>query len=242
MENTYIGNRIHTLRKEQGLTQDQLADKLAITYQAVSKWENGVACPDIMMIPQIADIFHVSIDSLFREVSLEQPSLKREIDEEGFKDVGPILEHNNLVWENDETIRIVVCKGHELLEVAPDSVHDIEVTIEGPALNIYSQFSVSCEEVRGNINAGGDIECEGVGGNANAGGNISCEDVRGNLTAGGNVEAEDVNGSVTAGNNVSCEDVGNYVKAGNTVECEDIHGDASAGVSINCESIAGSVK
>ena len=65
MDNNVIGNNIAKWRKEKGMTQDQLAEKLAVSAQAVSKWENGVSMPDITLVPQLAEIFHVTIDQLF---------------------------------------------------------------------------------------------------------------------------------------------------------------------------------
>jgi transcriptional regulator with XRE-family HTH domain len=49
-------------RKAKNLTQEQLTEKLGISFQAVSKWETGMAYPDIKLLPQIASIFQVSID------------------------------------------------------------------------------------------------------------------------------------------------------------------------------------
>ena len=59
-----IGRRITQLRKEQGMTQEELAQKLDVTSQAVSKWENDVSCPDISILPQLADILHTTTDYL----------------------------------------------------------------------------------------------------------------------------------------------------------------------------------
>ena len=63
--NEILGSNIMRLRKENDLTQEQLANGLGITYQAVSKWETGVSSPDISMLPLLADLFEVSIDELF---------------------------------------------------------------------------------------------------------------------------------------------------------------------------------
>lgn len=63
MEST-LGKRITARRKQLGLTQDQLAEKLGLTAQAVSKWENDLSCPDISILPKLADIFGISIDEL----------------------------------------------------------------------------------------------------------------------------------------------------------------------------------
>ncbi|QBE96002.1 hypothetical protein PMF13cell1_01529 [Blautia producta] len=59
-----FGDRISFLRKLKELTQAQLAEKLGISAQAVSKWESGLSCPDIMMLVPLADIFGVSTDVL----------------------------------------------------------------------------------------------------------------------------------------------------------------------------------
>ena len=59
-----IGRRITQLRKEQGMTQEELAQKLDVSSQAVSKWENDVSCPDISILPQLADILHTTTDYL----------------------------------------------------------------------------------------------------------------------------------------------------------------------------------
>ncbi len=59
-----IGSKIKELRKKQDITQEKLAAYLNISYQAVSKWENNLALPDITLIPQIADFFGVTADEL----------------------------------------------------------------------------------------------------------------------------------------------------------------------------------
>ena len=56
------GMRIADLRKQKGLTQEQLADRLGVSYQSVSRWENGVTYPDIEFLPAIAKYFSVSLD------------------------------------------------------------------------------------------------------------------------------------------------------------------------------------
>ena len=60
-----IGNKIKQLRYKARFTQEQLAEKLNVSAQAVSKWENAVTMPDISLLPQLAEAFGVSIDELF---------------------------------------------------------------------------------------------------------------------------------------------------------------------------------
>lgn len=63
MEET-LGKRISAGRKKLGLTQDALAEKLGVTAQAVSKWENDQSCPDITMLPKLAELFDTTTDAL----------------------------------------------------------------------------------------------------------------------------------------------------------------------------------
>lgn len=60
-----IGNTIRALRTEKQMTQASLAAALGVQYQSVSKWETGTTLPDTAMLPRIADVFGVSIDTLF---------------------------------------------------------------------------------------------------------------------------------------------------------------------------------
>ena len=60
-----IGNKIKQLRKQRGITQEQLANSIGISFQAVSKWENGIALPDINLAPILARYFGISMDELF---------------------------------------------------------------------------------------------------------------------------------------------------------------------------------
>ena len=60
-----MGSIIRRLRKERGLTQEELAELLGITYQAVSKWENNTGMPDISQIVPLANVFGVTTDTIF---------------------------------------------------------------------------------------------------------------------------------------------------------------------------------
>lgn len=59
-----IGKRIAELRKNKGLKQEELAEMLGVSGQAVSKWENDQTCPDISLLPQLAKILGVTVDEL----------------------------------------------------------------------------------------------------------------------------------------------------------------------------------
>ena len=59
-----IGKRIALLRKEKGLTQEELASHMGVSPQAVSKWENDQTCPDISALPKLSRLLGVSVDEL----------------------------------------------------------------------------------------------------------------------------------------------------------------------------------
>ena len=60
-----FAEKLQKLRKQNGLSQERLAEKLNVSRQAVSKWERAVCCPDISLLPALADTFGISIDLLF---------------------------------------------------------------------------------------------------------------------------------------------------------------------------------
>lgn len=59
-----IGKRIGLLRRQKGLTQEELANHMGVSPQAVSKWENDQTCPDISALPKLAQLFGVTVDEL----------------------------------------------------------------------------------------------------------------------------------------------------------------------------------
>jgi len=71
MENT-IGKRIAQLRKEKNFTQEDLAQMMEVSAQAVSKWENDLTCPDISSLPKLAKILGVTVDELLSGKALEK--------------------------------------------------------------------------------------------------------------------------------------------------------------------------
>jgi transcriptional regulator with XRE-family HTH domain len=73
-----MGQIIRRLRKERNLTQEELAEQLNITYQAVSRWENGTGMPDISQVVPLANVFGVTTDVLF---GVNSTNADKEVDE-----------------------------------------------------------------------------------------------------------------------------------------------------------------
>lgn len=70
-----IGKRIAILRREKELKQDELAEMLNVSPQAISKWENNQTCPDISLLPRLAEIFGVTVDELLTGKKEMQPAV-----------------------------------------------------------------------------------------------------------------------------------------------------------------------
>ena len=187
-------------RKRLDLTQEGLALKLGVTNQAVSKWESGQSCPDIALLPSLADLFGITIDELFgREAPKAPPGLP---------------------WPNDGILRVVLYAGHQHIGSRAGAARDIHFCYEGPALNIESELSVNCDDVMGNVTAGGSVNCDDVYGSVSAQGNVACDDVRGNIQAAGNVTCDSVDGDIHAGGNVNCDEASGDIHAGGSVYCD----------------------
>lgn len=173
-----LGNMIAQYRKRLNITQESLAQQLGVTNQAVSKWESDQCCPDVMLLPKLADIFGIAIDELFGRTSVHQVS--------------------GLPWADDKTLRAVLYRGHTLLRNEP-AAREITFTYKGEALNIDSAFSVACGDVGGKIDAGANVNCGNVDGDVDAGANVTCGNVSGNVDAGANILCGSIGGNADAG-------------------------------------------
>ncbi len=92
MKKQTLGVMIASIRKERGMTQLDLAEKMGVTDKAVSKWERDLSCPDVNSIPQLAEILGVSVDELMQVKDItkgtsSQDNIKGIIDT-AFKGVG----------------------------------------------------------------------------------------------------------------------------------------------------------
>lgn len=75
---TDLGKRIKELRKAKNITQEQLAEYLEVSSQAVSRWETGLTCPDISNLPRLAELFSITVDEL---LGVNEEKKRREINE-----------------------------------------------------------------------------------------------------------------------------------------------------------------
>lgn len=212
-----INEQIAELRKAKGLTQEQLAELLGISNQAVSKWESGLNCPDIALIPELAKILGVSVSELFGDAEKKQ--------------------ENDIVTDEKSDIRIVVMKGntiireHAFTESMRKGLEQLIITLKGNCHNLECVGNAVIQgDVLENATAGDALTCVNVGGNVNAGDGVTCGNVGGSINAGDAVQCGDITGSVHAGDSVSCGDVGGDITCGDGVTVTgDVKGNISCG-------------
>ena len=83
-----LGKRISENRKAKNIKQDELAEMLLVSPQAVSKWENDISCPDISLLPNLAEILGISVDELLS--GKKEPETKF-VPEEKRKDIDKMM-------------------------------------------------------------------------------------------------------------------------------------------------------
>ena len=219
-----LGNTIASYRKKMGITQEALAQQLDVTNQAVSKWESDLSCPDVTLLPKLADIFDISMDELFGREPKTAPVAP--------ETHAPII-ISHLPWKDDDTLYAVLYKGHQLMKTqgigSTRVASEITFKYDGPALNVQSHFSVHCGNVTGNVDAGSRVECGNVGGDVDAGSRVECGNVEGSIDAGSRVDCHDVGGNIDAGSSITCGNVGGDASAGGNIECGPVTGSVDAG-------------
>lgn len=186
-----LGENIRALRLRKRLTQEQVAQKLGVTYQAVSKWENDTNTPDIALLPEIAAFFGVTIDALFHQDAISAL--------DGF----PV--------EDDGVIRIVQLRGRQVLKVTPRMSPDdpaIEIAFPRNCNDRTQYFKV---EVYGHVIADGSINGDMI-----AHQSVQCAEINGDVRSQGDVKA----GNINACGNVVCNGIYDcYNLQANRIEC-----------------------
>ena len=234
--NLILAENIFKHRKRSGLSQDELARKLGVTFQAVSKWENAKAAPDIAFLPIMADIFGCYIDELF----------SREVKSEIHYDLCAVFP-----WPDDTVIRGVVCEGRKILQcnalldrftfaITGEAKHvQSECNIEvngnvsggckaGKSINVSGVVSGGCNShaevvigghLSGGCNSGGDVTVQGsFSGGCNTGGDIVCGgNLSGDINCGGEITVKGDVEAVKIKGNVVC----------NALKCDKVEGDVT---------------
>lgn len=92
-----LGEKIAENRRVRGMTQEEVANLLGVTSQAVSKWENNNSLPDITLLPAIADLFETTIDAL---MSRERSDVVRFVPEKTRKSIDEMFLHIQVISDD----------------------------------------------------------------------------------------------------------------------------------------------
>lgn len=98
-----LGSKIARLRKEKGYTQEEFSQLLDVTAQAVSKWENDISCPDIMLLPKISQLLGISIDEMLGNAA---PAAQQKEEEKTAVDSGKLRLKINIISPNKKPVNI----------------------------------------------------------------------------------------------------------------------------------------
>ena len=104
MDTIKVGSQIAMLRKAKGITQNELGDRIGVSFQAVSKWERGETLPDTAILPDLAKILETTIDNILtgNEKVIEYKGKCTVSDIKKsllcFKNAGEYLGHENLIY------------------------------------------------------------------------------------------------------------------------------------------------
>ena len=112
-----LGRRISALRHEKALKQDELAEKLGVSPQAVSKWENDQTCPDISLLADLAKILGVSIDELL--TGKKEESTVKMLPKNEIKEIKDMMLRITITSKSGDTTRINLPLG--IIELAINS-------------------------------------------------------------------------------------------------------------------------
>ena len=122
-----LGKRIAMLRRQKGLKQEDLANTLSISAQAVSKWENDQTCPDISLLPKLAQLLGVSVDELLSGKKNELAETVKVLPPEERKDIKDMM--LRIVVDSADGDRVRVNLPMALVQVA------LEMGMEMPQIS-----------------------------------------------------------------------------------------------------------
>lgn len=108
MEKKTMGNFMAALRKANGYTQQQIADKLNVSNKTVSKWECDDGCPEISMLPAIAEIYGITVDELLRGEKANQSAEKVPNTQKAEEQIKYLIQKSMIKFNNNSIISIVL--------------------------------------------------------------------------------------------------------------------------------------
>ena len=118
-----FNNRLYKLRKQSGMSQEELANRLNVSRQTISKWEVGDSTPDLEKLVAISDLFHVSLDELVTGEESNKTDEEEKSTEKNKTDVLSVLDEKVLTDENKKKAK----KGLKIAAIVAGAIVLIDV-------------------------------------------------------------------------------------------------------------------
>lgn len=221
----YFAENFRKYRTLKNISQTELAQKLGVSGQAVSKWECALSYPDVEMLTEIADLFEISVDALLRENADGCDRLHENAD--GRMELVQL--------PDDDVVRVVQCIGRRIVKTGMDSDKRMLLTVDSEAMEALAKtcnITICFEgraDIKGNLYGADITVSNGINcGNVYADGDIA---VSGGVNC-GNINSEDsvtITGGVNSGYIISKD----AVSVSGDMNCGDAEAD-----SINCKSFS----
>lgn len=221
----YFAENLRKYRTVKNISQTELARKLGVSGQAVSKWECALSYPDIEMLTEIADLFEISVDALLRE---DVDGSDRPCEN---ADGGMGLAQ----LPDDDVVRVVQCIGRRIVKTEMDPEKRMLLTVDSEAMKALAKTCniAICFEGRA------DIKGNLYGADITASNGINCGNVYadGDIAVGGDVNCGNIksDGSVTISGGANCGSISseNAVSVSGGMNCGDVEAE-----SVNCKSLS----
>lgn len=145
-----LGNRIQELRKERKMTQEELAEKLDVTPQAVSKWETDNSYPDISLLVELANLFNCTVDELLGRKNNETKVLPEDMR----KDINKMLLKIRITSEENEKTKVNINLPVSLILACYDEgkkIPVIEEKLNGMNIDLGQIIMLISNGVVGNL-------------------------------------------------------------------------------------------
>lgn len=238
-----IGANIRQLRKAREISQEQLAEAVGVTVQAVSKWETQQSLPDIGIVPEIAEFFGVTLDELFfGGIDISAKADVRAVPSNGKLYIVQVRDGKILgseEWERDKRIYLDLGERDNQLSAEIWGNADIKGNVGG---KVVAEGSVNCGNVAGGVVADGSLNCGNVAGAVVADGMVNCGNVVGDITTDAGVNCGNIAGAVSSQGDVHCGDISQCKEircqrlyAEGKITCEKIEGEVYTGEDINID-------
>lgn len=211
--NDILSKNIQTLRKQNNMTQEELASVCNISFQAISKWENSQTSPDITLLPILAKTFNVSIDCLFSE------NLKTD-------------DQSDL---DDSDVKVVVFRGRTQIHSEEIKDNKIYISLNGKIKNLYSYANITIDgdlTVENNMEVSGNLTTDDLSSKSIlVEGNLTSDDIKAEtITVNMNVTSDDIETkSLEVNQNLTADDIKsdkitvNQNLTLDTLECDELH-------------------